>query len=112
MVPPFLENIMLKITDKALRELNKFFEGREVKTMRVSLASGGCSAPELVLTEDEAKEDDTVIELAPFTFCVNTSLLEESQGMEIDVSYMGFTIEPKKHFVKSPDCGMCATGCS
>ncbi len=61
---------------------------------------------------DEPEGDDTVIEEAGFKFCINKDLLEESTGINVNVSYMGFEIEPVKPFANAGGgCGSsCGTG--
>ena len=104
---------MLEITETALKELNAFFEGKDKQSIRIYLAPGGWRGPRLALALDEPLEDDTVIEQDGFTFCVNETLLKDSEGMQLDVTYMGFVIEPKKPFANAgSDCGSCGSSCS
>lgn len=98
---------MLTITENAKKELDAFFADKEKSTVRIFLAPGGCSGPRLSLALDEAMEDDEVMHDADFTFCVNKKLWEETGGATIDLSYMGFTVEPVH-----PLPGAGASGCA
>ena len=44
-----------------------------------------------------------------FTFCINKELLAQVEGVKIDLSYMGFTVEPT---VPLPQTGGGCSGCS
>lgn len=58
-------------------------------------------------------DDDTVTETDGFTFCVNKELLDSIEGVDIDLSYMGFVVEPKKPLPSASSgssCGSCGSG--
>lgn len=98
---------MLKMTENATKELEAFFADKEKSTVRLYLAPGGCSGPRLALALDEAGDDDIVMEEKGFTFCAGKRLWEEIGGATIDLSYMGFTVQPDK-----PLPGAGASGCA
>ncbi len=58
---------------------------------------------------DEPQDDDTVIEKDGFKFCVNKELMDEATGINVNVSYMGFEIEPVKPFASAG--GGCGSSC-
>ncbi len=61
---------------------------------------------------DEPQDDDTVIEKDGFKFCVNKELMDEATGINVNVSYMGFEIEPVKAFASAGGCGSsCGSSC-
>ncbi len=65
----------------------------------------------MALALDEPLDDDTVIEKEGFSFVVNKDLMTEVEGLTVDVSYMGFVIEPKKPFANAGSCGSsCGSG--
>jgi Fe-S cluster assembly iron-binding protein IscA len=59
-------------------------------------------------------DDDTVITTDGFTFCINKNLLEQITGVNIDLSYMGFLVEPETPLAaaNSSACGSCGSGSS
>ena len=44
---------------------------------------------------DGPKDDDSVFEEGGFTFCINKELLEKVEAVTLDLSYMGFSVEPR-----------------
>lgn len=56
-------------------------------------------------------DDDTVVEQGGFTFCVNKELLTQIGGVTIDLTYMGFTVEPDVPLNSGASaCGSCGSG--
>lgn len=102
---------MIKLTDNAKKELDAFFADKEKSTIRVFLAPGGWRGPKLSLALDESKSDDTTLEVEGFSFCIETSLLNQIGSATIDISYMGFTIEPEKPLNSGDSgCSSCGSG--
>ena len=100
---------MITLTDDARRELEAYFEGKERGGIRIYLAPGGCSGPRLALALDEPNEQDKTFEEGGFTFCIEAGLLEQVQSVKIDLTYMGFVLEPG---VALPAAGgSCGSGC-
>lgn len=105
---------MITLSKEAVDELNAFFEGKDKATIRVFLAPGGCSGPRLALALDDAGDADVTEEVDGFTFCVNKDLQDQIKSAKIEVTPMGFMIEPE---VPLPDtggaggCGGCCGGC-
>ena len=105
---------MLELTESAQKELAAFFEGKEKSSIRVYLAPGGCSGPHLALALDAATEEDMSEDQGGFTFCINSALLTEVQGVKIDLTYMGFAVEPVVPFASEGNgggCSSCSSGC-
>lgn len=103
---------MIKLTENAKKELTAFFADKEKSTIRVFLAPGGWRGPKLSLALDETKSDDTTLEVDGFSFCIETSLLNQIGSATIDISYMGFTIEPENPIDSgsSSGCSTCGSG--
>jgi len=62
---------------------------------------------------DEPMDNDTVVEAGGFTFCMASELLKEAEGVTVDLSYMGFTVEPRvplAAMMASSACGSCGSG--
>lgn len=103
---------MLELTESAQKELAAFFEGKEKSTIRIYLAPGGCSGPHLALALDAATDEDTSEDQGGFTFCINNELLAQVEGVKIDLSYMGFVVEPTVPLPQTGGgCGSCSGGC-
>ena len=103
---------MLELTESAQKELAAFFEGKEKSTIRVYLAPGGCSGPHLALALDAATDEDMSEDQGGFTFCINKELLAQVEGVKIDLSYSGFTVEPTVPLPQTGGgCGGCSGGC-
>lgn len=63
---------------------------------------------------DEPNDQDQTEEQGGFTFCINKDLLNQVQGIKIDLTYMGFAVEPKVPLSASDGgsaCGSCSSGC-
>ena len=108
---------MITLSESARKELEAYFEGKERGGIRIYLAPGGCSGPRLALALDEANEQDKTFEEGGFTFCIESSLLEQIQSVAIDLNYMGFMVEPGQPLPASTGegcgsgCGSCCGGC-
>jgi len=103
---------MLELTESAQKELAAFFEGKEKSTIRIYLAPGGCSGPHLALALDAATDEDTSEDQGGFTFCINNELLAQVEGVKIDLSYMGFVVEPTVPLPQTGGgCSSCSGGC-
>ena len=62
---------------------------------------------------DDPTDDDNVEEKDGFTFCVSKDLLATIGGVNIDLSYMGFVVEPQIPLTaqgESSSCGSCGSG--
>lgn len=104
---------MFELSDDAKKELDAYFEGKDKGTIRIYLAPGGCSGPSLRLALDDAGADDDTEELGGYKFCINRELLGQIGGGKIDVTPMGFIVEPTNPLPESAGggCGGCCGGC-
>jgi len=65
------------------------------------------------LSLDEPNNEDDTITIGDFSFCMNKELVTQIKSATIDLTYMGFTIEPEIPLVASGSaCGSCASSCS
>ncbi|MFI3270535.1 MAG: IscA/HesB family protein [Pseudomonadota bacterium] len=107
---------MFEITESAMKELAAYFADKEKTPIRIYLAPGGCSGPRLALALDNPSDDDTSFTEGDFTFCINTALLGEIESVRIDMTYMGFQIEPGKALAGSgggcSGCGSSSSCCT
>lgn len=103
---------MITVTDGAREELEAFFADKEKTPVRVYLAPGGCSGPRLALALDEPRETDQVFEDKGFSFCMESALHEQTQGVIIDAGYMGFSVQPAVPLAQAGSgCSGCGGGC-
>ena len=102
---------MINLSDGARQELEAFFADKPKAGIRVYLAPGGRSGPRLALALDEPTDNDKAFEVNGFTFCLENSLLERIGGVKIDVSYMGFIVEPEIPLQGGSSCGSCGSSC-
>lgn len=105
---------MFELSEDAKKELDAYFEGKDKGTIRIYLAPGGCSGPSLRLALDDAGPDDATEEQGGYTFCLNKDLLDQIGGGKIDVTPMGFIVEPEKPLPEAAGgggCGGCCGGC-
>lgn len=102
---------MIQVTEDAQKEMNAYFEGKNPGTIRVYLASGGCSGTRLMLAIDEAGEDDASFEAAGYTFCVNKDLLAQTSTITVDYGAMGFSVDSLVPMSKGGGgCSSCGSG--
>ena len=104
---------MFTISETASHELEAYFADKEKTPIRVYLAAGGSSGPRLALALDEPTPEDKVFEQDGFTFCIAGDLLETVGGVSIDLTYMGFSVEPEIPLANTggSSCGgSCSSG--
>jgi len=103
---------MIELTDAAKKELEAFFKDKKKETIRIYAASS-CSGPRLALALDEAKDDDQTEEQGGFTFCMSSDLVEKAKSVKIDLTYMGFVVEPEVPLIAEGGsaCGSCCSSC-
>lgn len=107
----YLENpAMLEVKETAIKELTEYFKDKEISPIRVYLSAGGCGGPYLALGLDDPADDDTVKEEGPFTFCINTELLNKAGDISVDFNGMGFAVTSENSF-GGGGCANCAAGC-
>lgn len=63
---------------------------------------------------DEPNDDDSVLNVGDLTFCINKELLDTVKSVTVDMTYMGFDIEPELPLnleeVGGGGCGSCSSG--
>ena len=102
---------MLDLSESARKELEAYFADKERENIRIYLAPGGCSGPRLALALDGPTDADTQFHEGGFSFCVNKELLAKIGGVTIDMTYMGFMVNPAIPLQGSgapSACGGCA----
>lgn len=103
---------MFTLTDNARRELMAYFADKEeTSSLRIYLAPGGCSGPQLALALDEPNDEDTTFVTNEFTFCINKELLDKTGALTVDLSYQGFIIESANPLGGGGGCSGCGGGC-
>jgi len=104
---------MITVSETAVNELNDFFSDKEKSSIRVYLAPGGCSGPHLALALDTPGDDDAIFDTAGYTFCISKDLFVQTGDVAVDVTYMGFSLEPANPISSGGGCCGCASsGCS
>lgn len=101
---------MFTVTNAARNALDQHFEDKELGSIRIYLAPGGCSGPHLGLAMDEPTDDDTVLNAEPYSFCINKELLDKTGDLTVDICYEGFVIETTNP-LGGGGCSGCGGGC-
>ena len=99
---------MISLSENARKELDAYFADKEKSSVRVFLATGGCSGARLALALDEATADDEVFQNNGYDLCIEKDLYKQTGNVSIDMSYMGFMVESE---LEVPGVGM-GGGCS
>ncbi len=106
---------MLELSDTARKELDAFFSSKpdEEKSIRI-YAMNACHGPMLQIALDTAGSDDVVEKNGDYSFCIDKNLLSQVKGVKIDLTYMGFVVDPEEP-LPVPEgaggCGGCCGGC-
>ncbi|MCG8530111.1 MAG: IscA/HesB family protein [Desulfovibrionales bacterium] len=101
---------MLTVTDDARKALDGHFDGKDIATIRIYLAPGGCSGPLLALALDDANEDDATLTAEPYTFCINKELLDKTGALTVDMLCEGFVIKSEQS-LGGGGCASCGCSC-
>ena len=106
---------MLELSTSAKKELDAFFAGKpaDERSIRIFTAMG-CGGPRLNMALDAANENDATEAHGDYTFCMEKSLLEQVKSVKVDLSYMGFIVEPEVPLPmpEGMEGGSCCTGCA
>ena len=100
---------MIKVSEAAEQEFVKYFEGKEVRPLRVHLADGGCGGMRLSLALDELRDGDKSFEAGELIFVINEELSEAAGVVSIDMGEYGFSIDSENH-VGGDGCASCGPG--
>lgn len=101
---------MLTVSESAHRELEAYFVDKEKSPIRVFLAPGGCSGPRLALALDGPTDKDRVFEENGMTFSIDSSLLDQTGPITIDLTSMGFSVDSANPVGGGGGCASCS-GC-
>jgi iron-sulfur cluster assembly protein len=107
---------MFDITDSAKDKIkNTLAENQADGAVRIFLADGGCSGPQLALALDEVKDNDNVYEIDGQTYLVDEKLSEVCGEVKVDFVNddirEGFIISTERPFAEGGGCGSCGCGC-
>ncbi len=97
---------MINVTEKAQEQIKAFFEGRDIKPVRIFL-NQGCGGAQLAMALDDKKESDSATEIAGVTYLMDTELLNDATPVEIDFSGTGFQISSRLEL--SSGCSSCGS---
>lgn len=98
---------MLTLTDTAKTQILEYFNGNDIKPIRIFLNSG-CGGQQLALAVDDQRPEDTLHTFGELTFLVEQSLMEKAEAITIDFDMQGFTIDSKLELA-SGGCSGCAS---
>ncbi len=97
---------MINVTEKAQKEIKTFFEGRDIKPIRIFL-NQGCGGAQLAMALDEKKETDSAKEIDGVAYLMDTTLLESAKPVEVDFTGTGFQISSSLEL--SSGCASCGS---
>lgn len=87
---------MLELSESARKELNAFFEANPTTEQQIRIYQAmGCGGPRLNIALDSPTDSDVVEKVDTLSFCIDKKLLDEVKSVKIDLSYMGFIVEPE-----------------
>ena len=98
---------MLRVTETAQKEFNNYFNGKEVKPVRIFLADQGCGGPSIGMAVDELKEDDICYDIGKMKYIIDKGLLHNARPIEIDYKEGGFAV--KSNLNLGGGCSSCGT---
>ncbi|MBQ7607429.1 MAG: IscA/HesB family protein [Desulfovibrionaceae bacterium] len=105
---------MLELSDSARKELDAFFISKpeEQKSIRI-YSVNACHGPMLQIALDNAAENDVVEKNGDYSFCIDKDLLAQVKSVKIDLTYMGFVVDPEQPLpvTEGGGCGSCCGGC-
>ncbi|MCP4159091.1 MAG: adhesin [Deltaproteobacteria bacterium] len=95
---------MLNVTEKAQKEVAKFFEENEKKPIRIFITQG-CGGPQVAMAIDEEKKDDKAFEFDSITYLVEEGLIDEIKPVQVDFNENGFQIDSSLQSAGCSGCG-------
>jgi len=98
---------MLKVTPAAQKEFDNYFNGKEVKPVRIFLAGQGCGGPAIGLAVDELKENDISYDIGGIKYIVNKEFMLNARPIAIDYKEGGFAITSNLNL--GGGCSACGT---
>jgi len=101
---------MVEVTEEARKQIQEYFEGKEVAPIRIFLNAGGWGGPSLAMALDEPKDDDSVFDVNGFQFIMEKEFYEKAQPVKVDFLGYGFKIDSSLEFSAGDSaCGSCST---
>ena len=104
---------MVKVTEAAKAQLDKYFEENEVQPIRI-FVGGSCCGPALSLALDDPQADDETFKVGELTFVVDKALNEAAGEMTVAMGPQGFAVESENDVTggaeSSCSTGSCASG--
>ncbi len=100
------EKTMINVTEAAQEEIKGFFEGKDMKPIRIFL-NQGCGGAQLAMALDDKKETDFTTEIDGVDYLMDTTLLKSATPVEIDFSGTGFQISSRLEL--SSGCSSCGS---
>ena len=118
------DNTMLEVTESALNNVRDYLRQQKIETaIRITMSSGGCTRPSLVLAADETQKNDKTFNHEGLNFVVDKELLASCEAIKVDFietsadacgcgSSGGFSVTSKKPLpVSDQGCGCsCSSG--
>lgn len=87
---------MIKVSESAMQGLTSFFEGKDVRPIRVQFAEDGSSGSGLLLTLDDYCSGDKYVTYKDLTFLINERLADATGDVYIDTCTTGFSVNCEK----------------
>ena len=101
---------MVEVTQEATKQIQEYFQGKEVAPIRIFLNAGGWGGPSLAMALDEPKDDDKVFDVNGFQFIMQKDFYEKAQPVKVDFLGYGFKIDSNIEFSAGDSaCGSCST---
>ena len=101
---------MVEVTEEATKQIQEYFQGKEVTPIRIFLNAGGWGGPSLAMALDEPKENDSVFDVNGFQFIMEKEFCEKAQPVKVDFLGYGFKIDSSIEFDAGDSaCGSCST---
>lgn len=105
-----MKDVMVEVTPRAAKLMEKMFQGRERKPVRLFVKLGGCGIRSFSMALEKPTNLDEVFEIEGFQYIVNKVLLEKVKPVRVDSDGYGFRISgsgvPPHH-----GCGNCGFAC-
>ena len=101
---------MVEVTEEATKQIQEYFNGKEVAPIRIFLNAQGWGGPSLAMALDEPKDDDSVFDVNGFQFIMEKEFHEKAQPVKVDFLGYGFKIDSNIEFDAGDSaCGSCST---
>ena len=106
---------MITLSEAVIADFESHFKENERQDIRIYIAPAeNTSRLELML--DNAQEEDMTYEVSGYRFCFHKDLMKKCGAVTIDLSDVGFVVEPSIPFVKrtlscNSQCGSCSSSC-